>query len=441
MTIPAPAVDSFIQRWAASGAAIFFGFVLPTVGAAFGDDNWPQFRGPTGQGFTTERNLPQTWGGPQGENVLWKSPLIGEGHASPIVWGDRIFVCTARWPADVSQRDKVIPEHHVLCYAASDGRRVWDVRIPPGPWLRTDFRSGPGGGYAAPTPTTDGKLIYCVFGSSVIAALDFDGRIVWRKEIVPYTFDVTIGSSPILYQDTVLMFCPAAERKDSRLVAYDKTDGRVKWSVMFPTMGFGHSTPLLIDVKGKSQLLVLASGMAASPDALQSVDPGSGKRLWWCRGQGDASSPAFGAGIVFFDSGRGGSSIAVDPSGEGDVSATHIRWKTDLPEALGSPVILDHYVYRLHVPGILKCFEAAGGRKAYVERLEGISSTWASPIVDGKGRIFFATAGKSYVVQSGPVFKVLAVNDLGDGNHPSPAVAAGRMFLVGMKNVYCIGKR
>ena len=154
-------------------------------------EEWPGFRGPTGLGYSRQKALPITWGGPQQKNVLWKSPLVGEGHASPIVWDDHVFVCTASWKKSVQDRKKVIPEHHVLCYRAADGKQLWDVAVKPGPWLRTDFRSGPGGGYAAPTPTTDGKLVYVVFGSSVIAAIDFKGKVIWRREIKPHTFDVT----------------------------------------------------------------------------------------------------------------------------------------------------------------------------------------------------------------------------------------------------------
>src|SRR6266446_3345215 len=111
--------------------------------------NWPQFRGPTGLGYADEKDLPLTWGGKENENLLWKSPLQGQGHASPIVWGRSVFVCTALWPSNVTAREKVIPEHHVTCYQATDGQVLWDTLVEPGPWLRTDFRSGPGGGYAA----------------------------------------------------------------------------------------------------------------------------------------------------------------------------------------------------------------------------------------------------------------------------------------------------
>ena len=133
--------------------------------------------------------------------------------------------------------------------------------------------------------------------------------------------------------------------------------------------------------------------------------------------------------------------MAVDPGGAGDVSATHIRWTGPrIPEAVSSPIVVGPHAYRLHSPGVLKCWRASTGEQVYSERLAGISTTWASPVADGNGRLYFANAGKSYVIQSGPEFRVLAINDLGDGNHPSPAVAQGRLFLVGLKHLYCIGK-
>jgi outer membrane protein assembly factor BamB len=409
--------------------------------SAKGSENWPQFRGPTGLGYTEERNLPIRWGGPSNENVVWKSRLDGAGHASPIVWGDLVFVCTVQWPGNGEPQESVIPDHHVTCYRIADGKRLWSTIVPPGPWRRSDFRSGAGGGYAGPTPTTDGKRVYCVFGSAVIAALDFQGKIVWRKEITPYSFDVTVGGSPVLYQDTVILLCAMANARDSNVVAFDKASGAVKWRQEFPDMAFGHSTPVIISVEDKPQMLVLASGMQEKADALRGLDPASGKVLWSCRGAGDASSPAFGSGIVYFDSGRGGKGVAVDPRGAGDVPASQVRWTgPDIPEAIASPIIVGPHVYRLHKPGVVQCWEVATGKRVYSERLPHISSTWASPVADGNGRLYFANAGKSYVVQSGPEFRILAVNDLDDGNHPSPAIAQGRLFLVGMKNLYCIGQ-
>lgn len=391
-------------------------------------------------GISTEKNLPVEWSSTK--NLLWSSPLPGEGHASPIIWGDRVFVCTVKWADDVADRTKVIPTHHVTCYRLADGKTLWDTTVKPGPWVRNDFRSGPGGGYAAPTPATDGKNVFVVFGSSVIAALDFEGKIAWRKEIVPYTFDVTIGGSPILYGDHVLMFCAMSKKSDSKAIAFNKADGAVAWEAKLPTTGFGHSTPVLIDVKGKTQLLVLASAMGTSPDALQALDPATGKRIWWCRGNGDAMSPVFADGKIYFDSGRGSRGVAVDASGKGDVTNTHIRWTIgQVPSGISSPVVSGGYLYRLHRPEILKCWKFTDGTQVYSHRLKGITSTWASPIVDANSRLYLASAGKSYVIQCGPEFKLLAVNDLNDPNHASPAVSQGRMVLVGVKDVYCVGKK
>ena len=307
-------------------------------------DNWPQFRGPTGVGISPEKNLPIKWGGKENENVLWSADLIGEGHASPIVWGDHLFVCTVKWPKDQAER-MVIPEHDVTCYSTADGKQLWSTKIEPGLWTRNDFRSGPGGGYAAPTPCTDGKHVFVAFGSSVLAALDFDGKLAWRNPIEPHTFDVTLGSSPILYNDTVILLCAMAKKSDSRLVAFDAGTGSTRWETRLPTSGFAHSTPIVIDVKGKPQLIVVMGGMGATPEGLQSFDAVTGTRLWWCRGSGESSSPSYGDGIIYFDSGRGGSGFAVDPTGTGDVSKTNVRWTIpQVSEALGSAIISGGYV-------------------------------------------------------------------------------------------------
>ena len=299
----------------------------------------------------------------------------------------------------------MIPDHHVACYRVADGKRLWDTVVPPGPWLRNDFRSGAGGGYAGPTPVTDGKLVYCVFGSSVIAALDFQGKIVWRKEIVPAQLRRDGGQqSDSLpgYGDPACARWPMPS--DSNVVAFDKANGAVKWRRKFPDMAFGHSTPVIISVKGQPQMLVLASGMKETGNALRSLDPASGKPLWWCRGAGDASSPAFGSGIVYFDSGRERKGRGRGPRRQRQRLRQPMSAGPgpEIPEAISSPVIVGPYVYRLHKPCVLKCWEASTGKKVYSERLPHISTTWASPVVDGDGRLYFASAGKSYVIQSGP---------------------------------------
>ena len=206
-------------------------------------------------------------------------------------------------------------------------------------------------------------------------------------------------------------------------------------------MSFGHSTPVIITVKKKPQMLVLAGGMSESDKALRSLDPSNGKLLWWCRGNAETASAAFGSGIVYFDNGRGKGGVAVDPGGTGEVSETKILWTIPrISSTVSSPIIVGNLLYRLVAGNTLMCFEVATGKVVYTEKLKGLTSTWASPVVDGNGNLYFASSGKSYVIRSGPEFHVLSVNDLGDANHSSPAIAKGRLFLVGQKNIYCIGQ-
>src|SRR5262249_38047369 len=189
------------MRWLTSLFLVSVGLTSAVAGP-----NWPSWRGPTGMGQTDEPNLPVSWGGKDQTNIVWKVPLYeqadiarrDQNQSSPIVWGERIFVTLSYWPAGVSEKE--YPEHQVICFAAKDGTRLWDTKGAPGPWKLTDLR----GGYTAPTPACDGQRVYAVFGSAVIAALDLDGKPVWRKEITPYAFDVAIGASPMVYRDTVL---------------------------------------------------------------------------------------------------------------------------------------------------------------------------------------------------------------------------------------------
>jgi outer membrane protein assembly factor BamB len=182
--------------------------------------------------------------------------------------------------------------------------------------------------------------------------------------------------------------------------------------------------------------------MAETPNALQAVDPATGERIWWCKGSGESAMPIYANGLVFFDSGRGGRGTLVDPAGAGDVSATHVKADVSVaPEAISSPVVHDKLMFRLVSPSQFKCWELETGKLVYNEKIPKATTLWGSPVVDPSGKIFLATAGKSYVIQAGREYKLLATNDLGDEGHTSPAVAGGKMFLLGWKNLYCIGTK
>jgi outer membrane protein assembly factor BamB len=406
--------------------------------------DWPGWRGPTGMGQAPDRDLPVTWGGKDNANVRWKAPLFpgtdkvrfDQNQSSPIVKDGRVFVTLSYWPVG-AVAENGSPEHHVVCFQAADGKRLWDTKVPPGPWGLKDLR----GGYTAPTPAADGDRVYVLFGSSVAAALDRDGKIVWRKEFTPFAFDVAMGVSPVLFQGN-LLFQWDQTNKTSRLIALDAKTGEIAWEKKRPQADWAHSTPTLAEINGKMQLLV------ASANALEGVDPATGETLWSCGAGdgkpriGDTVSPVFAGGLVYVDSGRGGPGIAVDPTGTSDVTKTNLKWKiARVPDgSIGSPVVVGEYLYRLHNPDVLHCYRLADGKEVYAERLSGVSAV-PSPITTADGRIYFANGGKSFVVRAGPTFELLDKSDLGDPSHASPAVAGGRLFLKGGRNLYCIGSK
>jgi outer membrane protein assembly factor BamB len=425
---------------------LFVGTVLLYAGLLFGSegigraDEWPGWRGPTGLGTTEEKDLPLTWNGKSGENIVWKALLHGgrkdnpefasPGWSSPIVWGDRVFLTTAIWPIGMPEKERreQIGEHHVLCFQVSDGEQLWDTIVPPGKCLVNDFYHA----YTTPTPVTDGKHVFALFSSGVIVSLDFDGKIVWREDL-PLVKEVDSGvcASPVLYEDTVIV----AGIQELGLRALDKETGKVRWEQTTKQRNT-LATPALVRIGEKTQLIHYAGGV-------QGIDPKTGELLWSCRAESSHSSVTFGGGLLFVDTGRGGKTgTAVDPTGSGDVTKTHIKWQTKVAGAEGSsPIILGDYVYRISNPGLIRCWKLQDGELVYEQRTERITPG-ASPVASADGRIYFASSGRTYVIQAGPEFKVLAVNDLDDNpDYTSAAVSGGRIFIKGKSYLWCIGTK
>jgi outer membrane protein assembly factor BamB len=405
--------------------------------------NWPSWRGPSGMGFTDEKDLPLTWDGKTKENLLWKVPLGGIGNSSPIVWGDRVFVTVSKKQTNAEQDAKVIPEHWVSCFQVADGKELWRTAVTPGPYPRGY------GIYAVPTPVTDGERVYCWFSSGAMVALDFAGKIVWHKEEaggLPKHIDGLINS-PLLFEDTVIRIVNVDQRDGNGVVqALDKKTGAVKWEKKLAKTGSSNASPLLLAIDGRRQLLV------PSGNVLESLDPADGAAIWsFKRRMGDLS-PVYASGLLFTDC-PGGPGMAIDPTGKGDITKTHLKWtveKTPASYAYASPGISDDYIYRVHKPGILHCWNLSTGELQYAERLEALTNL-ASPIATVDGRVYFVTSATSYVIRSGPKLEVLARNEL-DGysgnNGPSPAVADGRIYVRdaapaggGAAYLYCVGKK
>jgi outer membrane protein assembly factor BamB len=423
------------------GIALLLGFSV-TSSNVRSEDSWPRFRGASGMGMTTENDLPTSWGGPANENILWKVPLpatVAKGkpdhnQSSPIVVANKVIVTTSFWP--VGRDSNEYPEHHVTCYNLSNGEQLWDTQIPPGPWKLSDLR----GGYTAPTPVTDGQHIGVLFGSSVLAALDLNGQLKWRVEVPEFkSFDVAIAVSPIIFQDKLLLVADRSNKKGT-LNAYSLVDGKTLWEVPRGDANWAHSTPVIADIGGHPQLLVAAS------NALQGLNPATGKVLWFCKTAGDVTAPVTNQKLVYLDSGRGGPGIAVEPPGElneqqpVEIPSDKIKWKIpQISEGMSSPVIFGNQLFRLQGQSVLRTFDLTDGKELYAKRLEGASSQ-SSPIVTPSGLLYFASAGKSYVLRAGPQYDLVGTNDLGDSCAASPAVAAGKLILKGQQHLYCVGK-
>jgi outer membrane protein assembly factor BamB len=420
------------------GTVLLAGLLISSASLA-GD--WPGWRGPTGLGYTDEKELPLKWDGKTGRNILWKTLLHGgrkenpefssPGWSSPIVWRDRIFLTTSVWPAGLTEKERraSLAAQHVLCFRVSDGMQLWDTLVPSGKCVVNNFYHG----YTVPTPVTDGKHVFALFGSGVVAALDFDGKIVWRDEL-PHLKDVDGGicSSPILYEDTVIFPSIA----DAGLRALDKATGQLKWEQKTRDRN-RMSTPALIRIGDKTQLIHYAGG-------IQALDPATGELLWFCRGvTSSQSSPVFGSGLLYTDAGRGGDSCnAVDATGKGDVSKTNVKWKAKTKTAAGSSaIVVGDSVYRGCDPGMIACRKLDSGELVYEERVQKLSPS-ASPIATADGLVYFASSGRSCAIKAGPTFEVLAANDLDDGpDYTTPAVSNGHLFIKGKSNLWCIGTK
>lgn len=414
---------------------------LLLINSASGED-WPGYRGPTGMGITTEKGLPLEWGGADGKNVLWKSPLPpnllkgqpDHNQSSPVVVDGKVFVTTAHWPKS-AEKSKQAPAHHISCYDAKTGKQLWDTQVAPGPWVLTDLR----GGYAAPTPVVTGGRVIAIFGSSIVHALDFSGQPAWSYTIKDHNkFDVALPSSPVVFNDTVFLQLDK-KKPASKLLALDSATGKVRWKKARPECDFSHMTPVLIEVAGKPQMLVSATS------ELQGVNPANGDVIWSCKWGPSiwpVSSPVLSNGLVYAIGGRGGQpGVVIDPSGSGDVKETHLKWKIrPASEGLSSPIAFGELVYRLNSPNILRCVNITSGDELFKERLEDANPS-VSPIVDPDGRIFFASAGKSVILQAGKELKILAKSDLGDPSLAAPAVSDGILFLKGTNFLYAISNK
>ncbi len=405
-----------------------FAFTTVLLIAAARADDWPEFRGPTGQGHA-RGSLPTEWG--PDRNVAWKQDIPGEGWSSPIICGGRVYL-TAAVPGAGGYSLRA------LCLDAKDGKIVWDTEaLHEGP---RSPRPQSKNSHASPTPIVDGKdkRLYVHFGHEGTACLDLDGKVIWRQTGLRYSPVHGNGGSPILVDDLLVFSIDGADKQC--VVALDRADGKVKWQTDRKSRAiktFSFSTPLLIDVKGQKQIVSPAS------DVVTAYEPKTGAEIWRLRYSGYSviPRPVYGHGLLFLSTSYDSPTLlAIRPDGKGDVTETHVAWTTKMGAPHTPSLLLDgDELYAVSDGGLASCFDAKTGKPHWQERLGGGFS--ASPIL-ADGKLYFQNEdGTGYVVKAGTKYELLAKNEMKERTLASYAAADGALFIRTAKHLYRIEKR
>jgi outer membrane protein assembly factor BamB len=398
-------------------------FVLCSCGARLSAQDWPQFRGPTGQGHSVEINLPADW--TEYRNITWKTPVPGLGWSSPVVAGGRVWLTTSTGETDVSLR--------ALAYDVASGREVVNREVFR---LRRARVINPKNSYASPTPVIDGDRIFVHFGADGTASLTPAGEIVWSTRL-PYESQHGAGGSPIVYNDLLILSCDGHDQ--AFVVALDKRTGKVKWKTnRRRPADQAYTTPTIIRVGGRDQILSVGAFRATA------YDPDTGKEIWWV-GYGDGFSnvprPVYGHGLVFIVTGfQQPAIIAVRADGAGDVTRTHIAWtlQRGAPHT-PSPLLVGDELYVVTDGGIASCLDARTGAVHWQMRLGGTYS--ASPVF-ADGRIYFlGEHGAVMAIAPEKQFRRVGSSTLEGSMLASMAVSAGSLFIRTDSHLYRISNQ
>ena len=407
-----------------------FAALLLTACPLLRGEDWPEFRGPTGQGTSTAIGLPTEWSATK--NVAWKVPVPGAGWSSPAISGGQIFLTTGVPNASggVSLR--------ALALDVASGRALWETEV----FSATEASVKPvhtKNSPASPTAIVEGDRIYLHFGHHGTACLDRAGKILWRNHSLRYDPLHGNGGSPALAGDRLVFNSDGT--KDPFVVALEKATGEIAWKVprgITVKSYFSFCTPLVSSVNGRIQIITPGSG------AVWALDPKDGREIWRVRygeGYSVVPRPVFAHGLLFIATGFNRADLlAIRPDGEGDVTDTHVAWRTTKGAPLTpSVVVAGDELYGVADSGIATCWDAKTGTVHWQERLEGNYS--ASPIV-AEGKIFFLSEeGVGTVVKAAQTFEKIATNKLEERALASYAVADGALFIRTAGHLYRIGRR
>jgi outer membrane protein assembly factor BamB len=402
------------------------------AGAGLQAQDWPEFRGPTGQGHVTDsgsaKALATSWS--PSKNVKWKRAIPGQGWSSPVLVGGKIYMTAAVPPAPGAPEFRLV----AMCLDAATGKPVWDTAV---------FKQGGDApkihkknSHASPTPIIEGDRIYVHFGHRGAACLTLKGKIVWKNDSFAYPPVHGNGGSPVLTDKAMIFNCDAG--KNPFVLALSKKTGKTIWKKARstkPARAFSFCTPLLITVAGKQQLISPGS------DAVFAYDPANGNEIWRVNYKGGYSvvpRPVFGQGLVFICTGFNKPNLlAIRPDGSGNVTDSHVAWRTgrSAPHT-PSLLLVGQELYMMSDGGVASCLDAKTGKEHWTEKVGGKFS--ASPIF-ANGKIYYQTEkGLGLIFEAGKTYKEVARNDLKEPTLASYAVGDGAIFIRTGKHLYRI---
>jgi outer membrane protein assembly factor BamB len=408
-------------------------------------ENWPQWRGPRGNSTSGERDVPSFWNDQRG--LVWTCELPPWGNSTPAVWQDSVFL--------TSHTDN--GELLLLCVDARRGEVLWSDRVGTGTAPREVKRGTQrfhrSQNLASPSPVTDGKTVVAHFGNGDLAAYDYSGRQLWKrnlqKDYGKYTIWYGHANSPVIYDDMVISVCMQDsladlqdETAESYLVAHDLLTGALRWKTERMTDADAeecdaYTTPVLLSVDSQPQLVVMGGNQ------LDAYDPRTGTQTWFLPGLvggRTVTGPTVGKEMIFATRGMRGDLFAVRFGGEGELARRDIVWSdsSGTPDSC-CPVQWATLLFTVTDDGIARCFEANTGELKWKQRLPGKYK--ASPVAADGRILFLNTEGVCTVVSASSRFDKVAENVLDDTTFASPAISQGRIYIRGHQALYCIGRK
>jgi outer membrane protein assembly factor BamB len=427
-----------------------FGALAEPAAAPAAAEDWPGWRGPTQNGISPLKNFPLTWS--DTENVAWKAPLIGKGLSSPVISGHRVFLTADVIGAPVE--GYVAPKHkafgrpfrnpdsvpannkhalHVLCFDTDSGKQLWDRVVYDGMMYDEVHKTS---NYALATPATDGKFVYAGFGAEGFYKLDFAGNVVWKGDLGKIdTVGLGYGSSPVLFEDKLIALADQDDGDHSFIAALSTADGKVVWKTPRAVPGT-FTTPVLIDIDGKKQLVVDAPTVLA-------YDPHDGKELWHSEGAPGVvvHTPVWGLGMFIASVGYPGKQvlgIRLNPAaGEERVAWKYTKGTSYVP----SPLLYEDYLYLLTDAGLMTCMNPRTGEVLYEGKRFPTPGKFTSSMVAFDGKILVTSDdGDTYVVKAGLDHEILGKNSLNAPVQTSLALAGDSVYIRSEEALYRIRK-